>query len=89
MPQSALVICTDWLYIAGKQSAPEIYPRPDGPVYVCGEGDSNPLPDNPALISAAASHIKKLQVLSIESMSRMILRGLGVDCYIVDMERAK
>jgi hypothetical protein len=27
---------------------PEIYPRGDGTVYVCGESDNCPLPDNPA-----------------------------------------
>lgn len=27
---------------------PEIYPRPDGTVYVCGQGDKEPLPADPA-----------------------------------------
>lgn len=47
----------------GKQSA-EMYPRPDGTVYVCGEGDRNPLPYDPSLISASASHIDKLQAVA-------------------------
>jgi hypothetical protein len=31
---------------------PEIYPREDGTVYVCGESDHFPLPEDPALVSA-------------------------------------
>jgi hypothetical protein len=31
-----------------KMKDPEIYPREDGTVYVCGESDNVPLPDDPA-----------------------------------------
>ena len=31
---------------------PEIYPREDGTVYVCGESDHFPVPEDPALVSA-------------------------------------
>jgi len=30
-----------------KLKDPEIYPREDGTVYVCGESDNVPLPDDP------------------------------------------
>ena len=30
---------------------PEIYPREDGTVYVCGESDHFPLPEDPAAVS--------------------------------------
>lgn len=48
-------------YHVGRQSAPEVYPRPDGTVYICGEGDSAPLPDDPAAIQPSPATINALQ----------------------------
>lgn len=39
---------------AGVRHEPEVYPRPHGEVYVCGEPDGTPLPDNPADVAVAA-----------------------------------
>eukprot|EP00055_Hartaetosiga_balthica_P015217 m.88416 g.88416 ORF g.88416 m.88416 type:complete len:395 (-) comp8807_c0_seq2:775-1959(-) len=40
--------------------SPEIYPRPDGTVYVVGGGDNTPLPDNPMDIHLSNDHAEKL-----------------------------
>ena len=39
---------------------PEIYPRPDGTVYVCGEGDDEPLPDDPKDVAVRPGACEKL-----------------------------
>jgi len=39
-----------------------VYPRPDGSVYICGEGDANPLPDDPAGIEPTPAVVGVLQV---------------------------
>lgn len=48
----------------GRKSAPEVYPRPDGTVYMCGEGDSDPLPDDPSLIRPSAACVDELQAVA-------------------------
>ena len=35
----------------GRASEPEVYPRPDGSVYVCGESSGAPLPRDPAAVA--------------------------------------
>ena len=47
-------------YKSRRSKEPEIYPRPDGTVYVCGEGDEEPLPDNPADIQPNPTACKNL-----------------------------
>ena len=44
----------------GKLKEPEIYPREDGTVYICGEGDGEPLPSNPAQILPNMDACKRL-----------------------------
>lgn len=34
----------------GREVEPEVYPRPDGTVYVCGEQQDTPLPHSPAQV---------------------------------------
>ena len=46
---------------AGASSAPEVYPRPDGTVYMCG-GGSGGLPDDPASITAQQPYVEKILV---------------------------
>ena len=37
---------------SGRQVEPEVYPRPDGTVYVCGEPQTTvPLPPSPSLVT--------------------------------------
>lgn len=38
---------------AGRQVEPEVYPRPDGTVYVCGEPQAIAVPASPAEVSSA------------------------------------
>ena len=38
-----------------------MYPRPDGTVYVCGEGDDDALPDDPKDVEFLADKCKKLK----------------------------
>ncbi|CAK0761244.1 hypothetical protein CVIRNUC_002841 [Coccomyxa viridis] len=46
---------------SGRHTDPEVYPRPDGTVYICGESDSVSLPDDPMSIQPRASAMKSLQ----------------------------
>ncbi|MEM7252774.1 MAG: FAD-binding oxidoreductase [Pseudomonadota bacterium] len=39
------------VFFEGSDAAPEVYPRPDGTVYVCGAPGSQPLPDAPSQIT--------------------------------------
>jgi hypothetical protein len=41
---------------------PEVYPRPDGSVYICGEAESVEVPEDPATIRPRASATASLQV---------------------------
>src|SRR5678815_4468030 len=45
VPAHALFV--DYRTAEGRQLEPEIIPRPDGEVYVCGMADPAPLPDSP------------------------------------------
>ena len=42
-------------YAGGKHSDPEIYPRNDGTVYICGEGEQVKLPADPLAIESTAA----------------------------------
>ena len=45
VPAHALFV--DYRLTDGRRLEPEIFPRPDGEVYVCGMADPTPLPDSP------------------------------------------
>src|SRR5262249_57480858 len=45
VPAHALFV--DYRTADGRHLEPEIFPRPDGEVYVCGMADPAPLPDSP------------------------------------------
>eukprot|EP01102_Stenamoeba_stenopodia_P000018 TRINITY_DN10009_c0_g1_i1.p1 TRINITY_DN10009_c0_g1~~TRINITY_DN10009_c0_g1_i1.p1 ORF type:complete len:186 (+),score=28.01 TRINITY_DN10009_c0_g1_i1:487-1044(+) len=47
-PITPHAIFLDYKTTSGMTSDPEIYPRPDGQVYVCGMSDDELLPSNPA-----------------------------------------
>ncbi|KAI8335255.1 FAD dependent oxidoreductase [Choanephora cucurbitarum] len=44
----------------GKTAEPEVYPRPDGTVYLCGAADNEPLPESAALVPIDAKAIDRL-----------------------------
>lgn len=44
----------------GRSKEPEIYPRPDGTIYICGESDGSALPDHPGDIQPREEACQKL-----------------------------
>jgi glycine/D-amino acid oxidase-like deaminating enzyme len=51
VPPHALFV--DYRTAAGRRLEPEIFPRPDGEVYVCGMADPAPLPDSPEAVEVS------------------------------------
>ncbi|MGH7358000.1 MAG: NAD(P)/FAD-dependent oxidoreductase, partial [Candidatus Rokuibacteriota bacterium] len=52
VPAHALFM--DYRMTDGRRLEPEIFPRPDGEVYVCGMADPEPLPNSPEAVSVSA-----------------------------------
>ncbi|KAL6753258.1 FAD dependent oxidoreductase [Haematococcus lacustris] len=75
---------TQFEYKSGREAEPEVYPRPDGTVYVCGEPQGLPLPDTAAQVTVdeglAANVLQAAHCLS------SLLRGAHVAakqaCYL-------
>ena len=59
VPAEALFV--EYLEDSGARLSPEIYPRPDGEVYVCGLSDGLPLPDDPLSIGADSQATARLR----------------------------
>lgn len=55
----------------GRDRSPEIYPRPDGTVYMCGEGDRVPLPDCPTDVTPNQESCSKLKQMTEEISSNL------------------
>jgi glycine/D-amino acid oxidase-like deaminating enzyme len=53
VPAHALFV--DYRTADGEHLDPEIFPRPDGEVYVCGMADPTPLPDSPEAVEVSDS----------------------------------
>jgi len=51
VPAHALFV--DYRTAGGRNLEPEIFPRPDGEVYVCGMADPTPLPDSPEAVEVS------------------------------------
>jgi glycine/D-amino acid oxidase-like deaminating enzyme len=51
VPAHALFV--DYRTADGRSLEPEIFPRPDGEVYVCGMADPTPLPDSPEAVEVS------------------------------------
>ena len=51
-----------WRDISEVSSSPEVYPRPDGTVYMCGGGSSDHLPKDPATILPQQSYVEEIMV---------------------------
>eukprot|EP00803_Ostreobium_quekettii_P006425 evm.model.scf_162EXC.4 EVM.evm.TU.scf_162EXC.4 scf_162EXC:33665-36365(+) len=58
---SAHALFTSIRTLDGRRVAPEVYPRPDGEVYICGEGDSQVLPDDPREIKVMQTQCDNLK----------------------------
>lgn len=55
----------------GRPKEPEIYPRPNGTVYICGEGDDAPLPDKPSEIQPNSEACETLLKLGCKVCPRL------------------
>ena len=49
-PVPAHALFVDYITATGERLAPEVYPRPDGEVYLCGLSDESALPEHPGLV---------------------------------------
>jgi glycine/D-amino acid oxidase-like deaminating enzyme len=49
-PVPAQALFVDYVTKLGERLAPEVYPRPDGEVYLCGLSEEGPLPERPDLV---------------------------------------
>src|SRR5215813_1677840 len=58
VPAHALFV--DYRTADGRSLEPEIFPRPDGEVYVCGMADPAPLPDSPEAVEVSESSCETL-----------------------------
>src|SRR5882724_283587 len=58
VPAHALFV--DYRAADGRNLEPEIFPRPDGEVYVCGMADPAPLPDSPEAVEVNESSCETL-----------------------------
>lgn len=56
---------------AGEQLEPEIFPRPDGEVYLCGLSDMSPLPERPELVQPRPEAGPMLQQIAAELSSSL------------------
>jgi glycine/D-amino acid oxidase-like deaminating enzyme len=61
VPVPAQALFVEYLDGDGGRASPEIFPRPDGEVYLCGLSDNQPLPEDPADISLSRSATATLQ----------------------------
>eukprot|EP01147_Barroeca_monosierra_P005786 gene5786-7282_t len=68
----------------GKMENPEIYPRPDGSVYICGCGDRTPVPATAADVKPSEGKCEKLHEIACNMVSQ--LQGADVlkqqACYL-------
>jgi glycine/D-amino acid oxidase-like deaminating enzyme len=49
-PIPAQALFVDYVTATGERLAPEVYPRPDGEVYLCGISEEVPVPERPELV---------------------------------------
>jgi glycine/D-amino acid oxidase-like deaminating enzyme len=77
VPAHALFV--DYRTAAGRALEPEIFPRPDGEVYVCGMADPAPLPDSPDAVEVDEASCATLaraaaRVSSVLAAARIVRR---------------
>lgn len=82
-PVSAHALFVDYRGAKGEQLSPEVFPRPDGEVYICGMSDQDPVPEDPADVHVDERAIAVLRALS-GSMSSVLAEARltgGKACY--------
>jgi glycine/D-amino acid oxidase-like deaminating enzyme len=77
VPAHALFV--DYRTASGRALEPEIFPRPDGEVYVCGMADRAPLPDSPEAVGVDEASCATLaraaaRVSSVLAAARIVRR---------------
>jgi len=77
-PIPAQAVFVDYVTTTGEHLAPEVYPRPDGEVYLCGLSEEVPLPESPALVQPRPDAGPFLQQLAGTLSSS--LAGLTPQC---------
>jgi len=65
-PVPAQALFVDYLDEDGERLAPEIFPRPDGEVYLCGLSDDQPVPEDPSAVPASPQATATLQRIAGE-----------------------
>lgn len=70
-PAPAQALFVEYVDEDGMRMAPEIFPRPDGEVYLCGLSDDRPLPDEPAEVLASPQATATLQRIAASLASSM------------------
>lgn len=56
----------------GEQHSPEIFPRPDGDVYVCGMSDASPVPEDPDQVQVSVEACDTLQRMAASLSSALV-----------------
>src|SRR3989442_7268392 len=80
LPAHALFV--DYLTADGRRLEPEIFPRPDGEVYVCRMADPAPLPDSPDAVEVSEVSCETLaraagRVSTVLAGARVVRRQAG------------
>jgi len=70
-PVPAEVLFVDYVGEGGAPMNPEVFPRPDGEVYLCGLSDDLPLPDDPSDVSADPQATATLRRIAADLASSM------------------
>jgi glycine/D-amino acid oxidase-like deaminating enzyme len=64
VPIPAQALFVNYTTAAGEHLEPEVYPRPDGEVYLCGLSDMSPLPERPDLVQPRPDASSVLQTIA-------------------------
>ncbi len=70
-PIPAHALFASYVTADGEQLEPEIYPRPDGEVYLCGLSDTTPLPERPELVQPRPEAGPMLQQIAADLSSAL------------------
>ena len=82
------VIFLNHITSEGRKVEPEIYPRPDGKVYICGEPQSVPLPEDPEQVTVDLNICRRLQSTASEAIpSLRHVRQISVVIVWMDEQR--
>jgi len=70
-PLPAQALFVEFVDDGGERLSPEVFPRPDGDVYLCGLSDGQPLPEDPRGVSVAAHAATRLRRIAKTLSSSM------------------